>query len=282
MADTRLSPAHKVVACVIADRVSFDGKEFNLRRSYIEDFTGSTRNTIKRAIRRLVEIGALCKYAPGYQAGTYKYSSKFQINIKFLSDNPKANGADPTDIHGKPRKISWQVSTIISDNLDDSLRGQFRPLNEDASAKGSFPDIAKGAIPDTAKGSFPAPTSSLSSDLQGAINKEEDTVDALAIGCAKAAPLPGHDGFDELNNVFTGKCTFPKKAKEAYRKEIKSGVSHEHLIACAKGQGEAIRSIDIKKRPQLHRWLSEQFYDRTDGLSASGVGDIVYDPELSL
>ena len=282
MADTRLSPAHKVVASVIADRVSFDGQEFNLRRSYIEDFTGSTRNTIKRAIRRLVEIGALSKYAPGYRAGTYKYSSKFQINIKFLCDNPKANGIDPTDVHGKPRKITWQVSDIISDNLDDTLRGQFRPLKDDASAKGVNPDIAKGANPDIAKGAIPTPIPSLSSDLQGAINKEGDTVKALAIGCAKAAPLPGHDGFNELMNLFTGKCRYPAKARKAYRKEIKSGISHEHLIACAREQGEAIRSLDEKSRPQLHRWLSEQFYDRADEKSASAVEELTYDPGLSL
>jgi hypothetical protein len=265
MTDTRLTPAQKNVASVIADRVSFDGKPFRLGLGYIASFLTVDTKTVGRAAHKLQDIKAL-EYTPGKKAGTYLYSSMFKIDLMFIAS---------TEFESK----TWQYD-LINDAL---LSGHQSPLSKDAAPKGTQRSHAKGTQRSHAKGTPVSTTPSISIDLQGDGYKEGDTANAQAIGCADAPPLPGQGGFVELKNIFVGKTSNPRKARDAYDKEIKSGVSHEHLVACAKAQADAIRSIDQKKRPQLHRWLTEQFYDRSDGEDvSSSTEELTYDEELSL
>jgi hypothetical protein len=267
-ADTRLSKVQKIVAYVIADRVSFDGEEFRLSHVFIEAVTGASENSVRRAIKKLLEIEALNKYKPGHSKGGYKYSSKFQINDKFLSDNPIANGDND--------KPSWQVSLILDGEIDLLLPHHQRGGRDSQSAT---PSPVAPATPSPVALATPSPargTSSISSDYQEAGNKEEDTDAPPSGGCAKAAPPSSAVGFKELVNVFAGKCQDLEKAEKAYHREIEIGrATHEQLVERAKKQAATIQSRPYREQPKLQGWLARQLYNLDDG-SVSSDEEVEY------
>jgi hypothetical protein len=262
MGDTRLSAAQKVVAFVIADRVSFDGDVFRLSHVFIEAITGASENTVRRTIIKLLEIDALGKYIPGHNKGGYKYTSIFQINDKFLSDNPIANGDG-----GSP---SWQVSLILNGETD-----VFLPHHQRGGRKTQFatPSPVSPATPSPVSLATPSPARGIPSssiDYQEDGRKEGNTDGPSSGGCAKAAPPPSVAGFKDLVEEFAGKCQDLDDAETAYHREIEIGrATHEHLVDRAKAQAASILGLPYKDRPKLQRWIAKQFYNRDDSATSS-------------
>jgi len=255
LADSRLAPSQKLAAAVIADRADFSGKPFRLGHEYITSSLGTSGNTVGRAIKTLTDIKALKNYTPGKFAGGYRYTSIFEMNFAFLSDN--------SFINGDADKQTWQVEFIkcgvVAEDGSISLSAHPGRLSGEGFAN---PPNGTSANPPP-EGTTP----SISSELQRTGYKEGETTTLSADAPDGALPtLSLQDceiGYVELTDAFTGQIKKPKDAFGEYVKQIKSGrVTHGHLVGKAQAQADAISELDARSRPDLARWLKEWMYDR--------------------
>ena len=263
LADSRLAPSQKLAAAVIADRADFSGKPFRLGHEYITSSLGTSGNTVGRAIKTLTDIKALKNYTPGKFAGGYRYTSIFEMNFAFLSDN--------SFINGDADKQTWQVEFIkcgvVAEDGSISLSAHPGGLSGEGFANPPNGTSAKSPNGTSANPPPEGTTPSISSELQRTGYKEGETTTLSADAPDGALPtlsLQEYEiGFTELQESFTGQIKKPKEAFDAYVTQLKSGrASHQHLFDMAKLQAESILEREPQKRPDLSRWLKEWMYDR--------------------
>jgi hypothetical protein len=263
LADSRLAPSQKLAAAVIADRADFSGKPFRLGHEYITSSLGTSGNTVGRAIKTLTDIKALKNYTPGKFAGGYRYTSIFEMNFAFLSDN--------SFINGDADKQTWQVEFIkcgvVAEDGSISLSAHPGGLSGEGFANPPNGTSAKSPNGTSANPPPEGTTPSISSELQRTGYKEGETTTLSADAPDGALPtlsLQEYEiGYVELTDAFTGQIKKPKDAFGEYVKQIKSGrVTHGHLVGKAQAQADAISELDARSRPDLARWLKEWMYDR--------------------
>jgi hypothetical protein len=263
LADSRLAPSQKLAAVVIADRADYSGKPFRLGHEYIASSCGVGKRTVRRSIAKLLELRGLSNYRSGRIADSFKYTSEFEINFSFLSNNSSRNAESD--------RPSWQVEFIKNGVIDEngaiSLSGQRCPPNKDKSPKGTNGTLLKRTNGTSSKGTIVSTTPSISSELQRAGNKEGETTMLSADAPNGALPTLSlqdyENGFSELQDAFRGKIDRPKDAFNAYVKELKLGrVNQQYLVDKAKLQAESIDALDWPMRPNLDRWLRERLYEK--------------------
>jgi hypothetical protein len=269
LADSRLAASQKLAAVVIADRADFSGRKFRLGHEHIKLSLGIGGNTVGRAVKNLTDIKALKSYTPGRIAGGYRYSSEFEINFTFLSDNSFCNGQGD--------RYTWQVEFINHGVINEdgvislaALPSGLSNINLTTSPNELHPKPPKLTSPKApSKGSIP----SVSSDLQGTGYKEGKTNKLSAIAPNGAPPTLSPQefkiGFNELASVWAGQNKYPKEAYDELVRQLKKGITdYQHVVDMAKLQADSIGELEPRKRPDLTQWLKKWMYDRkmeTDG-----------------
>jgi hypothetical protein len=282
LCDSRLTHAQKIVALIIADRFEYSGKPFRLSARHICDALGVDAKTVQRTANKLVEIGALQSYQPGYRRGDHKYSSRYRLNLTFLSDNALFNDA---------ANRSWQVQEICSGTVSPdgviTLTGPASPVREAEPAKGTHQSDAKGTGQSNANGTAVSTIPSLSISPQRDRKKEEGITPSAGSGggTPDGVPHPPGDGagggFNELKENFPGRVPYPRDAAAAYAAAIADGhATHDQLMQAAINQKEGIENLEDRKRPDLAKWITRGMYDRSDGSQPASPSG--YDASQSL